>query len=71
MPHPDRDHAEATAEPPPRTSSKRPRGLPQGGPRYDRRHGLGTTARGVTLTPLGWAHLSPEARARIAARTRG
>jgi hypothetical protein len=63
------DHACAQAAPPaPLADSKRPRGLPQGGPRYDRKHGLGTTARGLVLTPLGWAHVSPAALARIAAR---
>jgi hypothetical protein len=59
------EHLPSTASTAPFTASKRPRGLPQGGPRYDRNHGLGTTARSLVLTPLGWSMLSPEVRRRI------
>jgi hypothetical protein len=37
-------------------------------PRYDRAHGLGTTARGIVVTDLGWAHVSPDVIARLRAR---
>jgi hypothetical protein len=36
--------------------------------RYDRNNGLGTTARGIVVTALGWAHVSPDVLARLRAR---
>jgi hypothetical protein len=36
--------------------------------RYDRQNGLGSAARGLVVTPLGWAHVSPDVLAGLRAR---